>query len=512
LSDLEALARTGMLSAEYARDRPTGAAIHDRFGTTDFASLHSDANRLANLFVAMGLRAGDGVALICGNRAEFVVSLLAALRSGVRLTPVNWHLTPPEIAYIAEDCQARLLIVEDGLVPGLDGILPHIKRIMIARQHRGLEPALRVCSDELAMTPVEGSVMLYTSGTTGRPKGVTRDNHQPILPQLAGTFANYDPHRDVALCCGPAYHAAPLLFDIRWPLASGVPIVMATRWDTREVLSLIERHRVSHVHLVPAMFRWLLDLPAEERAGYDLSSLRMVVHGAAPCSIPLKRAMIDWLGPILIEYYGASETGSGIQIDSLDWLSHPGSVGRRPSPEGVVIRDSDGCDLPDGAEGTIWIRVDPATRFSYFNAPEKTAGQYDGDYATLGDVGRFDADGYLYLTGRTAECIISGGVNIYPREVDEALLDHPAVADACVVGVPSRDWGEEVKAVVQLRPGTVPSVELADALIAHARSRIASFKCPRTIDFVEQLPRNPAGKIARATVRASYWAGREAAI
>jgi long-chain acyl-CoA synthetase len=350
-------------------------------------------------------------------------------------------------------------------------------------------------------------VMLYTSGTTGRPKGVTRDSHLPVFPQHAGTFANYDPARDVALCCGPAYHAAPLLFDIRWPLASGVPIVMLPGWDARAVLRAIECHRVTHLHLVPAMFGWLLDLPADERAAFDLSSLRVIVHGAAPCPIPVKRAMIDWLGPILLEYYGASETGTGIQIDSTDWLAHPGSVGRRPTPDGVVIRNDDGRDLPDGETGRIWIRIDPATRFSYFNAPDKTAGQYDGDYATLGDVGHYDADGYLFLTGRTAECIISGGVNIYPREVDEALLDHPAVADACVVGVPSREWGEEVKAVVQLRPDTPPSAELACELIAHARARIAAFKCPRSVDFVAGLPRSPAGKIARQTVRAPYWAG-----
>jgi long-chain acyl-CoA synthetase len=512
LSELEDTARTGMLSALYASERPDAAAIHDRFGTTDFRQLHADANKLANLFVARGLRPGDGVALICSNRAEFVIVLLAALRSGICLTPVNWHLTPSEIAYIAEDSRARLLIVEDGLVPGLQTILPQIDRIFIAPNQQGLDASLAASPEELSFAPIEGWVMLYTSGTTGRPKGVTRNKHLPILPQLTGTFANYDPSRDVALCCGPAYHAAPLLFDIRWPLASGVPIVMLPGWDAREVLRAIERHRVTHLHLVPAMFGWLLDLPVEERGAFDLSSLRLVVHGAAPCSIPIKRAMIDWLGPILIEYYGASETGSGIQIDSNDWLSHPGSVGRRPTADGVVIRDCEGRDLPDGETGAIWIRVDPTTRFSYFNAPDKTASQYDGDYATLGDVGRFDGNGYLYLTGRTAECIISGGVNIYPREVDEALLEHAAVADACVVGVPNAEWGEEVKAVVELRSGVAPTRELASELIAHTRGLIAAFKCPRSIDFVAHLPRNPAGKIARQTVRAPYWAGRETTI
>ncbi|WP_257816864.1 AMP-binding protein [Phenylobacterium sp. J367] len=299
--------------------------------------------------------------------------------------------------------------------------------------------------------------MLYTSGTTGRPKGVYKRSPEPVLPQGPGTYAAYDPGVDVALCCGPAYHAAPLLMDVRWPLASGVPIVMMEKFDPEEALRLIERHRVTHTHMVPTMFQRLLQLPADIRDRYDVSSLKMVIHGAAPCPVATKRAMIAWLGPVLTEYYAATEGGGGFVITSQEWLNKPGSVGRLDPNQGARVLNEDGHPCPPGQVGKVYLRADPGSRFSYYKDAAKTDALFEGDHFTLGDMGYLDGDGYLFLTGRTAELIISGGVNIYPQEIDNVVSLHPAVADVCTIGAPNEEWGEEVRSVVELRAGYSPS-------------------------------------------------------
>jgi long-chain acyl-CoA synthetase len=261
--------------------------------------------------------------------------------------------------------------------------------------------------------------------------------------------------------------------------------------------------------MVATMFHRLLQLPGEIRERYDTSSLECVLHGAAPCPVHVKRAIIEWLGPIVYEYYAATEGGGNFYIDSETWLAKPGSVGRTPDPDGTRIVDDQGREVPQGETGYIYFRAPEVGRFEYFKAPEKTGESYSGDWFTLGDMGYLDEDGYLFLSGRSAETIISGGVNIYPQEIDEVLLAHEAVLDVCTVGVPNDEWGEEVKAVVLLADGFEASTELADAIVAHARERLAGFKCPRSVDFASELPRLPSGKIQRRLVRAPYWEGRE---
>jgi long-chain acyl-CoA synthetase len=280
------------------------------------------------------------------------------------------------------------------------------------------------------------------------------------------------------------------------------------KWSAEETLELIERHRVTHTHMVATMFHRLLHLPEETRGRYDVSSLRFVIHGAAPTPVHEKQAVIDWLGPIVYEYYAATEGGGNYFVTPQEWLAKPGTVGRSVNPEGTRIVDDEGNELPQGETGTIYFKAPEIGRFEYFKAPEKTAQSYRGDWFTLGDMGYLDEDGYLFLNGRSAETIISGGVNIYPQEIDSQLLDHPAVLDVCTIGVPNDEWGEEVKSVVQLEPGLEASAELAADLIAFARSRLPGFKTPRSIDFVTELPRLSSGKIQRRLVRAPYWAGR----
>jgi long-chain acyl-CoA synthetase len=351
--------------------------------------------------------------------------------------------------------------------------------------------------------------MLYTSGTTGFPKGVYREQPEIILSQYEGSFTNYLPQADVALCCGPAYHAAPLLIDVRWPLASGVPIVFLDKWNSEEVLQLIERHRVTHAHMVPTMFQRLLALPPDVRMAHDLSSLRFLVHGAAPCQPAVKRAMIDWFGPVLTEYYGATEGGNGINVDSGQWLRKPGTVGWFNPALGHRIVDEHDRDTAPGVVGEILFHAPAEGRFQYFKDPEKTARAYRGDYFSLGDFGYLDEDGFLFLTGRVAECIISGGVNVYPQEVDNVLLGHPAVADACTVGAPDEEWGEQVVSIVVLHPGFAGTPALAENLVAYCASLLAGFKRPRRILFEHEVPRTATGKLLRQQARQRFWKLKE---
>jgi long-chain acyl-CoA synthetase len=311
------------------------------------------------------------------------------------------------------------------------------------------------------------------------------------------------------MCAGPAYHAAPMAFDVRSAMTQGNPLVFLDRWDSEGVLAAIERHRVTRAHLVPIMFQRLLALPQAVKDRYDISSLRYIIHGAAPCPPEVKKAMIDWVGPILHEYYAGSEGGAGFLIDSHEWLAKPGTVGRPPAPDSVKLLDDAGQEILErNRAGVIYFKVSPIAPFEYFKDPAKTAAAHKEGYFTLGDVGYLDEDDYLFLTGRTAECIISGGVNIYPQEIDNEIIQHPAVEDSCAIGVPDEDWGESVKVVVKLKPGHQAGEALAADILAFVRGRLAGFKIPRTIDFVEELPRSLAGKIQRAKVRAPYWAGR----
>ena len=519
MSDREGLreaADRGLAVSWWAARQPDHHALRSAHGDLTYAQLDARANRGARALRALGLDAGDAVALVCGNRPEFVELLCATQRAGLRLTPVNRHLAGDEVAYIVRDCEARALVADARFAASAAEAAAAAPGARVRLAAAGAIPGFACYEDALAgespddlEDPVAGTSMLYTSGTTGRPKGVHRRATALRALGEVGRRIAHRPGEDLNLCTGPLYHAAPLAFSLTIPLALGVGVVLMDGWDAAETLRLVDRHRITHTHMVPTMFHRLLALPEEERARHDLSSLRVVLHGAAPCPPLVKQRLMDWLGPVVYEYYAATE-GWGSFVTPEEWLARPGTVGR-PDPGQVEVRDDDGKPVAAGSVGTLYLKApEDDTRFRYFKDDAKTLRAYDagGGYFTLGDVGYVDADGYLYLSDRSADVINSGGVNIYPAEVDAALLAHPAVGDACCVGVPNPEWGEEVRAVVELRQGFAPSPELAAEIVEHCRGRLAHFKCPRRVDFTETLPRLASGKIVRRVVREPYWGGR----
>lgn len=503
-------AKVGMMHAVWAALTPDKIAVYEASGRTrTFGDLNANANRIVRLLRAAGMGSGDSVALLCSNRAEFCEVLSAAMRTGMRITPVNWHLTADEIAYIVKDCQA-LALFADARVEASGPAAAQCPDLEVKLAIGGEIEGFKDYDQELAHfdatdieDPERGYTMLYTSGTTGRPKGV----YKPDAPGPEFT-AEYDRDRDLHMCTGPAYHAAPLMGDVRRPLTNGVPLYFVDKWDSEGVLAAIAERGVTNSHFVPIMFQRLLALPPEVRAKYDVSSLKKITHGAAPCPPEVKFAMIEWFGPVLNEYYAGSEGGAGFVLGSEEWLRKPGSVGRRPSPDAARILDEDGNECAPGVAGGIYMKLPPTGAFQYFNDETKTLSNRRGDYFTLGDIGYLDEDDYLFLTGRSAETIIAGGVNIYPQEIDNELIKHPDVEDSCTVGVPHDERGEEVRAVIQLKAGRTPSAELAQAILDYANANLARYKVPRKIDFVAELPRSQAGKILRNKVRAPYWEGR----
>jgi long-chain acyl-CoA synthetase len=512
---LAAAAMAGMTTAVWADVQPDRAHVIDPDGRVrTFAEVNATANRIVRLLRARGLKAGDAVALVCSNRAEFVEVLAATLRGGFRVTPVNWHLNADEIGYIINDCEAKAVFAEARVAaagPATHACPGVAAKIAIGGPIAGFEAYEVVLAGQDAADiedPVQGNAMMYTSGTTGRPKGVYRAN-PPVA--IAGIYAlrGYDPATSVQLCAGPAYHAAPLAFDVRAAMGAGCTLVFHDKWDSEGVLRTIAERKVTHMHLVPIMFQRLLALPDEVKARYDVSHVKYIIHGAAPCPPEVKLAMIDWFGPVLSEYYAGSEGGAGFMIDSHEWLKKPGSVGKRPMLLGSKILDEAGNECPPNVAGTIYHQLPPGGAFTYYKDEAKTQASRVGDYFTMGDVGYFDDDGYLFLTGRNAETIISGGVNIYPQEVDNELIKHEAVADSATVGAPHDEWGEQVKAVILLKPGYEPTDKLAQEILDFGRANLAAFKVPRSLDFVTDLPRSEAGKIQRNKVRAPYWEGRK---
>jgi long-chain acyl-CoA synthetase len=497
-----------MTASFWAGEAPDRPAIVSPHGDRTFASLNARANQLARALRRRGLGAGDGVALLCANRPEFAEVVAATQRAGLRLTPVNWHLTGPEAGYIVDDCEARAFVA-DARFAGMATEVAELAsradvRLAVGGPIAGFEPYDDVVDAEAGDDiddPALGSSMLYTSGTTGRPKGVYRAQPPPTSAATLDIFG-YRPGEDLHLCTGPLYHAAPLAFSLASPLNAGAGVVLMDGWEPEGMLRLVEAHRISHTHLVPIMFHRLLALPVDVRRTYDVSSLRMVMHGAAPCPVPVKHGIIEWFGPVLFEYYAATE-GLGTFVDSKAWLARPGTVGR-PVGDAVVVRDDEGAPTKPGEVGTVYLKAPATGRFEYFKAAEKTASAYDDDFFTLGDMGYVDEEGWLFLTDRTANLIISGGVNVYPAEVDAVLLTHPAVGDAATIGIPHPEWGEEVRAVVELKAGIEPSRALAAELVAHCRAGLAAFKCPKAVDFVDHLPREDNGKIYKRKLRDEY--------
>jgi long-chain acyl-CoA synthetase len=483
-----------------AARRPDHPAVLAPTGDRSFAELNANANRLTSALRARGFGPGDAVAVLCANRAEFFETWAACTRAGFRLTTVNWHLTPDEAAYIVADSGARAFVADAGhaeAVPAADGVE---LRIAVGGELPGFESWDAVLAEgdpsDIA-DPTLGTAMLYTSGTTGYPKGVRKPPDPDGLVTGVAIYGHGDD--DVHLCTGPLYHAAPFALSMVVPLTAGIPVVVMDKWDPIATLELIERHRVTHTHLVPTMFHRLLSLSEPDRARFDVTSLKVVLHGAAPCPVEVKQQMIEWWGPVLIEYYAATE-GAGTVVDSATWLRKPGTVGL-VDPQKVFVGDDSGQRLPAGEEGLVWLQAAGVARFEYFGDTDKTARSYRGDHFTLGDVGRIDDDGYLFLTDRSANLIISGGVNIYPAEVDAVLLGHRDVADAATIGIPDDEWGEIVVAVVEAKPGATAS---ADDLVAWCRTRLAAFKCPRRVDFVDRLPRDDNGKLYKRRLRDQY--------
>ncbi|WP_261555258.1 acyl-CoA synthetase [Frankia tisae] len=482
-----------------------------------FGELERHSRKVAHLLAGYGLRHGDHVAILLPNRPEYFEAAWGAQRSGLYWTPVNWHLTAEETAHIVDDCGARVLFTSAELAPIVKRVresaaaLEHIVMIDagpadIAEGIVDYRAALAGQPDSEPADQAEGIYMFYSSGTTGRPKGI-----EPALPlnpygtglaidqAMVGSFG-FGPD-SVYLCPAPLYHAAPTGWSTATQRLGGTVILME-RFDPSEALRAIERYRVTHVQVVPTMFVRLLKLPAAQRTAFDLSSLRLVVHAAAPCPPEVKQQVIDWLGPIVFEYYAGSEGGGMCALTSQEWLTHRGSVGR--AVIGVVhIVGEDGAELPVGEIGRVYF--ESPTRMEYHNDPERTAAAYDDrGWLTLGDLGHLDADGYLYLADRRTDLVISGGVNIYPQEIENALILHPAVADVAVIGVPDAEMGQRLLAVVQPAAEAVAGPELAAELQAFGRERLAGFKVPRTVEFVEELPRLPTGKLQRVRLRERY--------
>ena len=486
--------------------------------TVTYRQLEDRSNQGAQLFRALGLERGDVIALLLENGARYFEIVFAAQRSGLLFTAMSTRLSTEEAEYIIGDCGAKVLIVSASLAAQAAELLernPEVrKRFAVGGPLPGHEaweaaaaaqPAARI-GDESA-----GRDMLYSSGTTGRPKGVKTAlldeaiDAPSTLTNVAAKLYAMGPD-SVYLSPAPLYHAAPLRFNMSVLRFGGTSIVME-RFDAERALALIERHRVTHSQWVPTMFVRLLKLPPETRRRYDHASLKVAIHAAAPCPVQVKQEMIRWWGPVLYEYYAGTESNGYVACDSHEWLAHPGTVGRALVGE-VRILDDAGRVLPAGETGTIYFANGPA--FEYHNDAAKTAASRSREgWSTLGDVGHVDAEGYLYLTDRRHYVIISGGVNIYPQEVENLLVTHPRVADVAVIGVPNDEYGEEVKAVVQPMDMQDAGPALAAELIGFCRAHLSHLKCPRSVDFDAALPRHPTGKLYKRLLRERYWVGRE---
>jgi long-chain acyl-CoA synthetase len=505
-----------------AAQEPARTAVIEPGGrAVSYAELAGEADRYGRGLQALGLTAGDTVAGLLPNSASMLALFFAAIETGLYVVPVNWHQVAAEVAYILGDSGTGAFVADErfAATAGEAADLAGIKHRYAIGAIPGFEP-LGLLGDggsgERPSPRTHGAPMLYTSGTSGRPKGVRRpltgldpDDAAVMATWFFSLFnlAPYDGH--VHLCGSPLYHTAVLNFATI-SIQLGHPVVLMDGWDAEEALRLTERYRVTHTHAVPTQFRRMLALPKEVRERYDTSSLRSVIHSAAPCPAEVKRAMIEWLGPVIDEYYAATE-GGGTLITSEEWLRKPGSVGLPWKGSEIRILDRTKQPVAPGQQGLVYMRMGTST-FSYYQDEEKTAAARAGDLFTVGDIGYLDEDGYLFLRDRGSDVIISGGVNIYPAEVESELSCHPAVADVAVFGIPHDDWGEEVKAVVEPMPGTEPGPELTAELLAFLAGRVAKFKLPRTIDYVAELPRDPNGKLYKRRLRDPYWAGRDRVI
>jgi len=509
---------------ERARESPGWLAVIEPDGTEHRAGdLLRRVNQLVHALRARGLRAGDGIAALVPNGIVPQELCLAALQAGWYYTPINWHFTAAEIAYIVKDSEAKAFFVHERFAEAGVAAADAAGLPASGMFGYGSVPGFTNVADLLAGQPTTlpddrtaGAAMHYTSGTTGRPKGVRRaltgldpDVSADLLTGLLQFFGITGSSPNVHLVTSPNYHTAVTMFG-GTALNFGHTLVCMDAWDAEQALALVERYRVTNTHMVPTQFKRMLSLPEDVRAAYDVSSMRWLIHAAAPCPVPIKRAMLDWWGPCIYEYYAATE-GGGTIVTPEEWLERPGTVGKPwPMSEVMVVGD-DGDPCPPGVPGTVFMRMGLA-EFEYKGDPEKTAASRLHDFFTVGDVGFLDSDGYLFLCDRKSDMIISGGANIYPAEIEAEIIIHEKVADVAVFGIPDEEWGEQVKAVVQPADGVAPSAELAAEILASLEGSLARMKWPKSIDFIDEMPRDPSGKLLKRRLRDPYWSGRPTAI
>jgi len=516
---------------KWAAAEPDRLAVVDPDGTEHSAGeLLAAANGLVHGLRALGLRRGDAVATLLPNGFESTAVYLAALQAGWYFTPINYHLAGPEVGYIVGDCEAEAFVASTRYADvaigaaAEAGISPACCFAVAAPEGgdegiEGFRAFAELSAGQSTDAPPDrtaGVAMHYTSGTTGRPKGVRRglpdldpDTNAELFAMVLSLFGIQPDDGNVHLVTSPNYHTAVTTFGGN-SLHYGHPLVFMDKWDAEETLAKIERYRVTSTHMVPTQFHRMLALPDEVRAKYDVSSMRYAIHAAAPCPVDVKRKMLEWWGPVVYEYYAATE-GGGTLATPEDWLAHPGTVGKPWPISDVKILDELGEELPRGEIGTVYMKTAGAD-FEYKGDRAKTEESRNAGFFTVGDVGYMTEDDFLFLCDRKSDMIISGGVNIYPAEIEAELLGHPGVGDVAVFGIPHEDWGEEIKAVVEPAPGYEPGDELAASILEHVQGRLGKFKWPKSIDFVDTMPRDPSGKLYKRKLRDPYWEGREAKI